>query len=82
MTTLKLLKCFHLCVPYASDVEPAVRGHDVWGWDYFLPKRSSSVTASRHSAWKASAASVSAAAEVRARASAAPPDGKTLPALK
>ncbi len=34
MTTSTLLKCFHICVPYASDVQPAVRGGDVWGWDY------------------------------------------------
>ncbi len=34
MTTSKLLKCFHFCVSYASDVQAAVRGHDVWGWDY------------------------------------------------
>ncbi len=35
MKTSKLLKCFHFCVPYASDVQPVVRGLDVWGWDYF-----------------------------------------------
>ncbi len=34
MTTLKLLKCFQFCVPHASNVQPTVRGHDVWGWDY------------------------------------------------
>ncbi len=29
MTTLKLLKCFKLSVPYASDVKSADRGYDV-----------------------------------------------------
>ncbi len=29
MMNTKLLKCFQLCVQYASDVQPTVRGHDV-----------------------------------------------------